>query len=717
MSDLGFLSTLNQNQYEAANCTQGPLLVLAGAGTGKTKVLTSRIANIISQNLAKPYEILAVTFTNKAAREMSDRVKALIPCDGLNIGTFHAIAARMLRRDIHLFGTNLNSNFTIIDPDDQLKLIKNISLAQNIDIKIYAPKLIRSIISRWKDLNLLPLHLAESDKSLPAQRVAANIYTAYQQQLELANSLDFGDLLLYNNQLLAKNLEILEYYQNRFKYILIDEYQDTNASQYIWAKMLADGHKNICCVGDDDQSIYSWRGAEVANILRFEKDFPDAKVIKLEQNYRSSSQILHAASSIIKNNKNRHHKTLWTKKTGEMIKIVSCWNEKEEAKFVACEIEKSIKKGKYNANQIAVLVRAGFQTRAFEESFISNALPYNIIGGFKFYERAEIRDILAYIKLVLNNHNNLALERIINVPRRSVGNVTLTQIKELGVLHNLSLLDSLRELVEQKAFKAKTQEVLKTFVTQIDRWAEKYRNLSALDATKAILEESGYLDMLKEEKTEESRARIENINELLRAINEFNNIEEFIEHSSLVMDNETMEANFGGAISVMTLHASKGLEFDLVFLPGWEEGLFPHQKSISEEGDKGLEEERRIAYVGITRAKHEVYISYATSRWMFHEFIYSQPSRFLSEIAKEVCISSDGARSLNYLGSSNSVNMQSVKKPIAKISSDEVGSGKRVRHTAFGFGIVTKAVGDNLEIIFEGGGGIKNIKRSFVTPA
>jgi len=714
-----FLKDLNLQQIEAVNYLEGPLLVLAGAGTGKTKVLTSRVANLIHQKKAEPFNILAVTFTNKAAREMSDRINGMISSHGLNIGTFHSIAAKILRSHIRYLDTSLSSSFTIIDQDDQIRLIKSIAIDKNIDIKIYPPKLIAVIISRWKDLGLFPHKITDSDTKTPLQKCARLIYEEYQLKLQLSNVVDFGDLLLYNNQLFINSPELLKHYQNKFQYILIDEYQDTNAVQYVWARMLASLTKNICCVGDDDQSIYSWRGAEVGNILRFEKDFTNAKIIKLEQNYRSSSEILAAASSLIKNNKQRHGKMLWTSKTaGEKLKIISCWNDKEEARFVVSEIERMITQGNYRANQIAILVRAGFQTRAFEEVFISNALPYKIIGGLKFYERMEIRDLLAYIRISLNSEDNLAFERIINTPKRSIGDSTLKLIKDYANEHNLQIFDAIGEMLKEGQLKSKARDSLEKLVNQINSWQLRYKTDAPFEVTKSILEESGYLDTLKLEKTEESRGRIENLNEMLRAINEFGNIEEFIQHTSLVMENDSL-SSFGGAINVMTLHAAKGLEFELVFLPGWEEGIFPHQKSISEEGEKGLEEERRIAYVGITRAKKELYISYAESRWMFNEVLNSLPSRFLAEIPDEVHEKISSSRKLNYMGSKHNFSFQNnsrLQTPQTKLKfeGDEMRPGVRVKHEKFGAGIITKRSEDNLEIVFEGGGGVRTIKKAFV---
>jgi len=706
---------LNSPQAEAVQCTEGPLLILAGAGTGKTKVLTSRIAHIIEQRLAYPSNILAVTFTNKASKEMQERVNNITQADGLNIGTFHSIAARMLRSHINLLNLDLSSSFTIINQDDQVKLIKNIQLQHNIDVKQYAPKMVHAIISRWKDQGIIPEKLSDTDFVSPAHKIAKSVYTEYQRQMHASNAVDFGDLLLYCNQLLINNPDILEHYQNKFKYILIDEYQDTNAVQYIWARMLASKHKNICCVGDDDQSIYSWRGAEVKNILRFEKDFPNAKVIKLEQNYRSTPYILKAASSVIAHNKNRHSKKLWTnQEPGKKIKIISCWNDKEEARFISTETEKSINSGFYKARQIAILVRAGFQTRAFEEVFISNALPYQIIGGLRFYERMEVRDLLAYIRLSMNNNDNLALERIINVPKRSIGNVTLKKIKDFSGKQEVSVFTALTQMLKDNIFTGRTKDSLQHFVNLIILAGQKYENESAFDVTKFILEESKYLEILKAEQTEESRARIENINEMLKAIDEFDNIVEFVEHSSLVMDNETLESDFGGTVKIMTLHAAKGLEFDLVFLPGWEENVFPHQKALSEEGEKGLEEERRIAYVGITRAKKELYITYAENRRVFAEILNSIPSRFLMEIPDELCEKHSSTNRLNYMGSRHNFSMQpnKTKTPIL-IDTSGKKPGNKVYHQKFGSGIIVRKNGDSLEIAFEKLG-LKTIKEDYV---
>ncbi len=718
------MDDLNPPQLEAVRTTEGPLLILAGAGTGKTKVLTNRIAYIIDNNLAFPYQILAVTFTNKAAKEMQERVNNILPSEGLNIGTFHSIATRMLRDQIHLLDNGMSRNFTIVNQDDQIKLVKNIAIESgNIDIKKYPPKLIHAIISKWKDRGIMPGQVGDSDIINYEGKLAQNIYFQYQKKLQESNAADFGDLLLYCNQILINNPDILELYQNRFKYILIDEYQDTNSVQYIWARMLASGHKNICCVGDDDQSIYSWRGAEVRNILKFEKDFPNSKIVKLEQNYRSGSHILKAASAVISNNKNRHGKNLWTAQNfEEKLKIVSCYNEKEEARFVCSTISNFLKSQKYPVGQIAILVRAGFQTRAFEEVFISNALPYQIIGGLKFYERMEIRDVLAYIRLALNQNDNMALERIINVPKRSIGNVTLKKIKDKANLEECSVFTALELMLKNKDFTSKIELTLKSFVNLINHSSARYEIEQPQDVTKFILEESGYLKNLKDEKTDEARARLENINEMLRAIRDTNDINAFIEHTSLVMDNEVLESDFGGTIKIMTLHAAKGLEFDLVFLPGWEEGIFPHQKAMLEQGSKGLEEERRIAYVGITRAKKELFITYAESRRIFAEYSKSVASRFLAEIPQEICEKISMTNKLNYLGSKHNFYFDNNKRQNTKhhansgifVNNNEKRAGSRVHHEKFGSGIIVKKNGDSLDIVFEKTG-LKTIKEDYIT--
>lgn len=707
------LDDLNPQQREAVETTEGPVLVLAGAGTGKTKVLTHRIAHIIKSGLALPDEILAVTFTNKAAKEMQERVAHIIPSPGISIGTFHAIAAKILRRNADLVG--LSSSFSIVGMDDQNKLIKEILTEQNIDIATYKPQMIGAIISKWKDLSLTPQKISNNDVKSQAHKIARSVYPIYQAKLVSSNVVDFGDLILYNTELFTKYPDILSIYQNKYRYVLVDEYQDTNAVQYLWTRMLSGKYNNICCVGDDDQSIYSWRGAEIANILRFEKDFKSAKVIKLERNYRSTTPILQIASLLIKCNEERHGKDLWTEGAdGSPVKLVYCWNDKEEARFVISEIKNKLTL--YQPNQIAILVRAGFQTRAFEEALIGAALPYRIVGGLKFYERKEVRDILSYIRIVINPGDDIALERIINVPKRAIGDATVEAIKSFAKASNISMLAAIEDMLSKSIFKPKLQETLQQFFSHINLWREAYKSTTTLNVTKRIFEESGYQEMLKAEKTEESRGRLENIHEMLRAIADFERIEDFLEHASLVADGD-LSGDIANAVNLMTMHAAKGLEFDLVFLPGWEEGLFPHQKAIAEEGKKGLEEERRLAYVGITRAKKELYITYAESRRIFNEYVKSDPSRFISEI--ECAMLHKVSSNQNYSSAAQSAMRQKytssqthTTKTIPMRTGDKPGSF--VSHSSFGRGMVIKTNGDNLEIAFSHYG-VKVIKKEFLT--
>ena len=702
------LNDLNPQQREAVETTEGPVLVLAGAGTGKTKVLTYRIAYIIQSGCAIPEEILAVTFTNKAAREMQERVSALIPVPGITIGTFHAVAAKILRRHADLVG--LTSSFSIIDTDDQLKLIKSILVEQNVDITTYKPQMIAAIISKWKDLSLTPQKISNDDVKSQAHKIARGLYPIYQSKLTSSNVVDFGDLILYNTEIFTQHPDILAIYQNKYRYVLVDEYQDTNAVQYLWTRMLSGKYNNICCVGDDDQSIYSWRGAEIANILRFEKDFKSAKVIKLERNYRSTTPILQVASLLIKCNQQRHGKDLWTEgAAGEPVKLVYCWNDKEEARFVIAEIKEKL--SKFQPNQMAILVRAGFQTRAFEEALIGAALPYRIVGGLKFYERKEVRDILSYIRIVINTEDDIALERIINVPKRAVGDVTLDSIKSFAKASNISMLTAIEEMLAKGVFKAKLQETLQHFCNQIKQWRSAYSSTTTLNATKKIFEDSGYQAMLKAEKTEESRGRLENIHEMLRAIADFEKINDFLEHASLVADGD-LSGNIENAVNLMTMHAAKGLEFDLVFLPGWEEGLFPHQKALSEGANAGLEEERRLAYVGITRAKKELYITYAESRRIFNEYVKSDPSRFIGEVDSKMLHKISSNR--NYAGQ-KTYNQFKTDTVVSK-APQAIGytSGSFVSHSTFGKGRVIKVNGDSVEIAFSHFG-VKVIKKDYVS--
>jgi len=698
---------LNPKQLEAVQHTEGPLLILAGAGTGKTKVLTYRIANLVQKGLASPHQILAVTFTNKAAKEMRHRTEALIDAYGINLGTFHSIAAKILRSHAEVLG--LTPSFSIIDTSDQLKLIKESLLDAKIDPKANPPKIIASIISHWKDLGLTPEKVSEADIKSPNHGAARQIYKSYQLKLLKSNAVDFGDLILGNVQIFFKQPDVLEYYQNKYKYILVDEYQDTNPIQYLWTRMLAMKNSNICCVGDDDQSIYSWRGAEIGNILKFEKDFAGAKIIKLEQNYRSTTPILSAASRLISNNKYRHGKELWTNgEAGESVKVVYCWNDKEEARFISSEIKNRTFKNQYDLSEIAVLVRAGFQTRLFEESLISNEIPYRIIGGLKFYDRQEVRDIISYIRSTINSDDNIALERIINVPKRSIGNATLSAIKAYAMEKDISTFVAVKKMLESNLFKPKVHSALQEFTSKIASWKNIFDDLSLYDASKLIMEESGYIGMLKDENTEESKARLENLKEMTRAIGEFDKIEAFLEHASLVTDGDLSQNN-GMAVNLMTVHAAKGLEFDLVFMPGLEEGIFPNQKSISEEGPKGLEEERRLAYVGITRAKKELYISHAESRRMYNEFINSIASRFLGEIE------GDGVERISSQARYSRKTPLPINKNAVKTFREEklYSPGKTVSHQIFGKGVILRSDGASIEVAFKDAG-IKTLKEEYL---
>lgn len=701
---------LNPKQFEAVEHIDGPLLVLAGAGTGKTKVLTYRIANIIQKGKAFPNQILAVTFTNKAATEMRSRVESLIDAYGITLGTFHSICAKILRRHAEVCG--LTPSFSIIDTSDQLRIIKESLLEANLDVKANPPKIIASIISHWKDLGLTPEKVSQADVKSPNHDAARRIYKSYQMKLVNSNAVDFGDLILNNVQIFLKNPDILEYYQDKYKYILVDEYQDTNPIQYLWTRMLATKHNNICCVGDDDQSIYSWRGAEIGNILKFEKDFKDAKIVKLEQNYRSTTPILKTASRLISHNKYRHGKELWTEgNSGEDVKVVYCWNDKEEARFVTSEMNKRSQSRSTPLSQMAILVRAGFQTRLFEEALISLALPYKIIGGLKFYDRQEIRDILAYIRCTLNHNDNIALERIINIPKRSIGNATLAAIKSYGSENNISTFDAIKEMLTSKLFKPKVHASLEEFCTKIASWKNVFEEQSLYDGAKQIIEESGYLDMLKTENSEESKSRIENLKEMTRAIGEFDKIEDFLEHASLVTEGDLSQKT-DEAVNLMTVHAAKGLEFDLVFMPGLEEGLFPNQRSIAEEGPKGLEEERRLAYVGITRAKKELFISYAESRRMYNEFVNSLASRFIGELMGDNVQKFSSSAGYYKKPSYSAVPIK--EKKISTIKRDNpFAPGASVSHQIFGNGIILKSDGSNIEVAFSQSG-IKTLKKEYL---
>ncbi len=635
MINRDYLKNLNDAQKEAVLHTDGPLLIVAGAGSGKTKVLTSRIANIIIEKKAFPNQILAVTFTNKAAKEMQNRVGNLLGSSAVGLswlGTFHSICAKLLRK--HAQAANLNSNFTIIDTDDQIRLIKNICKAENIDIKKLSPRFILAIIDRWKNKGFYPNEVVINKKDI-YEKIIIPLYKIYQQKLIDLNSCDFGDLILHAVKILEFNSDIREIYSKNFKYILVDEYQDTNFIQSKWLNLLSEKNKNICCVGDDDQSIYSWRGAEIKNFLEFDQVYENTKVIRLEQNYRSSQNILSVASNLISNNQNRVGKTLiTTMKEGDLVQLNCFKNGKDEAIGVSDEIEKKIKK-KFSYNNIAILVRAIFQTREFEERFLKIGMPYRILGGTKFYERAEIKDCVAYLRLIYQEKDDLSFERIVNNPKRSIGDGTLKNIHEFAKENNLNLERASIKMLEQNLIKPKAKIGLNLFINSLTKWRNDLiiRKLNHIKLLQIILDESGYSAMLKNKKDVDNENRLENIKELLSAMKEFDNLEGFLEHVSLAT---SVDQEWDGEkINMMTMHAAKGLEFDVVFLPGWEEGLFPHQKSLEEKGQNGLEEERRLAYVGITRAKKKAIISFSMNRFYQGDWIDSMASRFIDELPEK----------------------------------------------------------------------------------
>jgi DNA helicase-2/ATP-dependent DNA helicase PcrA len=628
------LDGLNPPQREAVMTTEGPVLMLAGAGTGKTAALTARLAHLLRNRLAWPSEILCVTFTNKAAREMRERVGALIgpAVEGMPwLGTFHAIAAKMLRRHAELVG--LQSNFTIIDTDDQLRLLKQLIVAEGLDDKRWPAKQLAGLIDKWKNRGLNPADLDAGENEAYANGRGQRLYTLYQNRLKDLNACDFGDLLLHMLNIFRRERDILESWQQRFKYVMVDEYQDTNAVQYLWLRLLAQTRKNICVVGDDDQSIYSWRGAEVANILRFEKDFPGAKVIKLEQNYRSTPHILGAASGLIAENSERLGKTLWTERDGgDKVRVIGVWDGPEEARRIGDEIERLEREG-CSLDQIAILVRASFQTRVIEDRFIQIGMAYKIVGGFRFYERAEIRDALAYLRLIASPQDDLAFERIYNTPKRGLGDKTLEKLHRFARAQGFPLLRAALEICDTDELPARARGTLLALVRDFARWRDAAATLVPAELARTILDESGYTAALQAEKSAEASGRLENLSELARAMEEYETLGDFLEHVSLVMDNDA--AADEAKVTMMTIHAAKGLEFDQVFLPGWEEGVFPSQRALDEGGLASLEEERRLAYVAITRARKRCTIMHAANRQIYGQWTSSIPSRFIGELPQD----------------------------------------------------------------------------------
>ena len=629
-----WLERLNPPQREAALTTEGPVLMLAGAGTGKTAALTARLAWLVAQRLAWPSEILCVTFTNKAAREMRARVGELIgpAVEGMPwLGTFHSIAAKMLRRHAELVG--LQSNFTILDTDDQLRLLKQLIIAEGLDDKRWPAKQLAGLIDRWKNKGLAPADLGAAEAEAYANGKGQALYALYQGRLRALNACDFGDLLLHMLNILRSHRDVLEAYQQRFKYIMVDEYQDTNQVQYLWLRLLAQTRKNICVVGDDDQSIYSWRGAEIANILKFERDFPGTRVIRLEQNYRSTPHSLGAAAGLIGGNSQRLGKELWTEATGgDAVRVIGVWDAPEEARRVGEEIERLEREGAA-LDKIAILVRAQFQTREFEDRFIATGLAYKIIGGFRFYERSEIRDALAYLRLIAQPADDLAFERIANVPKRGLGDKAMERLHRLARAEGVALSRAAISIADSDELPARARATFLALARDFARWREAAASLSPAELARTVLDESGYTTMLQAEKSAEAAGRLENLAELARAMEEYETLGDFLEHVSLVMDNDA--ADDREKVSIMTIHAAKGLEFDNVFLPGWEEGVFPSQRALDEGGLASLEEERRLAYVAITRARRVCTILHAANRRIYGQWMSSLPSRFVGELPRE----------------------------------------------------------------------------------
>jgi DNA helicase-2/ATP-dependent DNA helicase PcrA len=752
-SEPAYLRGLNPPQREAVETAEGPVLVLAGAGTGKTAALTARLAHLIATRRAWPSEILAVTFTNKAAREMRERVGRIMgdAVEGMPwLGTFHSIAAKMLRRHAELVG--LQSNFTILDTDDQLRLLKQLIQAAELDEKRWTARALAGLIDRWKNRGWTPKDIDAAESEAFANGRGGELYAAYQARLRAVNACDFGDLLLHMLVILKTHRDVLEQYQQRFRYILVDEYQDTNASQYLWLRLLAQERKNICCVGDDDQSIYSWRGAQVENILKFERDFPGAKVIKLEQNYRSTPHILAAASGVIANNGGRLGKTLWTEAgDGEKVKVIGVWDGPEEARRVGEEIERHQRDGG-RIDHVAILVRAQHQTREFEDRFIAIGMPYRIVGGFRFYERAEIRDALAYLRVIAQPNDDLAFERIVNTPKRGIGNKAIAKLHQLARAEGLPLSLAAARILDTDELTPAARRSLGNLIGDFARWRTKLGELPHAEVARILLDESGYTAMLQAERSTEATGRLENLTELARAMEEYETLGAFLEHVSLVMDNDA-NADEPKA-TIMTIHAAKGLEYDMVFLVGWEEGVFPSQRALDEGGTAALEEERRLAYVAITRARARATIIHAANRRIYGQWTSSIPSRFVNELPPEHIESEttmSGGESLwraqwseqgdpfAHLAAANATRaaqrgpgwqraavkpldmsptrLAEVKQSAASFAAKpraDLALGLRVFHTKFGYGTIAEIEGNKLEVEFEQAGR-KRVLDSFVT--
>ncbi|GGG16619.1 DNA helicase [Caldovatus sediminis] len=721
-----YLARLNPEQRAAVETLDGPVLVLAGAGTGKTRVLTTRFAHLLVTRRAFPSQVLAVTFTNKAAREMKARVSAILgrEVEGLWLGTFHALGARMLRR--HAEHVGLKGNFTILDTDDQTRLLKQVMDASGVDLKRWPAPGLMAVVQRWKDRGLTPERVTPSEDSDYANGRARALYAQYQQRLRDLNAADFGDLLLHTTEILRTEPEVLAQYHRAFRYILVDEYQDTNLVQYLWLRLLAKGHGNICCVGDDDQSIYSWRGAEIENILRFEKDFPDAKVVRLERNYRSTRPILAAASGLIAHNAGRLGKTLRAGRDdaeGEKVRVVALWDSEEEARMVGERIEEAQRAG-HPLSEVAILVRAGFQTRAFEERLITLGIPYRVVGGARFYERQEIRDALAYMRVLAQPSDDLAFERIVNVPKRGLGDSTIRALHELARIEKSSLAAAAERLaLSPDGLRPRPRQALAELMRGFARWREQLPRDGHVVTVATLLDESGYTEMWKQDRSPEAPGRLENLKELLRALGEFESLAGFLDHVALVMEND--EAAEGERVSLMTLHAAKGLEFDMVFLPGWEEGLFPSQRSLDEGGEKALEEERRLAYVGLTRARKLAVVSHAANRRVYGNWTASIPSRFIEELPDEHVAKEGGAAMERHRAATGAAGafgspfgLAAPRRPptprIYETGSWEVAErparaeriavGERVFHQKFGYGRVLAVEDDRLDIAFDKAG-------------
>ena len=734
-----WLDDLNPEQREAVQATDGPVLVLSGAGTGKTLVLTTRLAYILAQRVARPWQTLAVTFTNRAAREMRERVTRLVGpvAEAIWLGTFHALCVRILRRHGELIG--IRSNFTILDIDDQLRLLKQIMEADRIDSKKWPAQGLMAVIQRWKDRGLTPDRVGREGGNDYAAGQAVPLYRAYQERLNTLNACDFGDLLLHCLTLFQKQPDVLAEYQRRFHYVMVDEYQDTNVAQYLWLRLLTQTRRNLCCVGDDDQSIYSWRGAEVGNILRFEKDFPDAKIIRLERNYRSTPTILAAASHLIAHNEDRLGKTLRTAhdesvEPGSPIKLRGLWDGQEEARWVVDEIETLHRSG-HKLTEISILVRASFQMLEFEERLITTGVPYRVVGGPRFYERMEIRDAIAYLRIIFQPDDDLALERVINKPKRGLGQITIQKIHVLARAQTVPLVEAVMSMIETDELRPQARSALRALIADFARWRSLGDAIAPAELAAMVLEEAGYIDMWQKDKSPEAPGRLDNLREFVTGLEEWDTIAGFLEHVSLVMDNDAQSND--ESITLMTLHGAKGLEFDTVFLPGWEEDIFPNRRSLDEGGQKSLEEERRLAYVGLTRARARVFVSFAANRRVYYQWQSSVPSRFISELPKDAVEEDSDASLYGQSGggfggwpgfSEGGVSRAGagVRPPPGLIEGEsyditprEGGSsfqlGDRIFHQKFGYGIVEEIDGSKLKIAFKKAGR-KKVLDSFVQP-